>query len=59
MNESNPRSSPRSRRPAWNKGKMPGPKAAIAARPRLGDTREAATEKRACDLALFNLAVDS
>src|SRR5262249_51468177 len=26
MNESNPPSSPRPRRPAWNKGKMPGPK---------------------------------
>ena len=59
MNDSNPSSSPRPGRPAWNKGKMPGPKPPL--RPgRVWVIRaKLQIEKRTRDLAMFNLAIDS
>jgi integrase len=59
MNDINPPSNPRPRRPAWNKGKMPGPKPPL----RLGHVwairAKLQLEKRIRDLAMFNLAIDS
>src|SRR5499426_2219733 len=60
MNDSSPSSQiARPRRPAWNKGKLTGPKLAL----RLGHVwlirAKLQLERRSRDLALFNLAIDS
>ena len=59
MNESNPPSSPRPRRPAWNKGKMPGPKPPLRPGHVWAIRAKLQLEKRTRDLAMFNLAIDS
>src|SRR5262245_49025482 len=57
--DGNPLSGLRQARPAWNKGKMPGPKPPL----RLGHVwcirAKLQLERRIRDLALFNLAIDS
>ena len=60
MNDSNPSSQiARPRRPAWNKGKLTGPKPPL----RLGHVwsirAKLQLERRTRDLAMFNLAIDS
>ena len=59
MNESNPPSSPRPRRPAWSKGKMPGPKPPLRPGRVWAIRAKLQLEKRTRDLAMFNLAIDS
>ena len=59
MNESNPPSSLRPRRPAWNKGKMPGPKPPLRPGHVWAIRAKLQLEKRTRDLAMFNLAIDS
>src|SRR5215471_14977628 len=59
MNDSNPPSSPRSGRPAWNKGKMPGPKPPLRPGHVWAIRAKLQLEKRTRDLAMFNLAIDS
>ena len=59
MNESNLPSSLRPRRPAWNKGKMPGPKPALRPGHVWAIRAKLQLEKRTRDLAMFNLAIDS
>ena len=60
MNDSDPSSqTARPRRPAWNKGKLTGPKPPL----RLGHVwsirAKLQLERRTRDLAMFNLAIDS
>jgi len=59
MNDTNPPSSPRSGRPAWNKGKMPGPKPPLRPGHVWAIRAKLQLEKRTRDLAMFNLAIDS
>jgi integrase len=59
MNESNPPSSLRPRRPAWNKGKMPGPKPPLRPGHVWAIRAKLQLEKRTRDLAMFNLVIDS
>src|SRR5215469_12117713 len=59
MNESNPPSSPRPRRPAWNKGKMVGPKPPLRPGHVWAIRAKLHLYKRTRDLAMFNLAIDS
>jgi len=59
MNESNPPSSLRPRRPAWNKGKMPGSKPPLRPGHVWAIRAKLQLEKRTRDLAMFNLAIDS
>src|SRR5215467_5776248 len=59
MNDSNPPSSPRPRRRAWNKGKMPGPKPPLRPGHVWAIRAKLQLEKRTRDLAMFNLAIDS
>jgi len=59
MNDSNPSSSPRPGRPAWNKGKMPGPKPPLRPGHVWAIRAKLQLEKRTRDLAMFNLAIDS
>jgi hypothetical protein len=60
MNDSNP-SSPiaRPRRPAWNKGKLAGPKPPLRPGHVWSIRARLQLERHARDLALFNLAIDS
>jgi hypothetical protein len=46
------------RRVSWNKGKLTGGEAATATQTRLVNPDET-PEGRSCDLAMFNLAIDS
>ena len=59
MNGSNPPSSARPGRPAWNKGKLTGPKPPL----RPGHARSIRAKlqlaRRTRDLAMFDLAIDS
>jgi integrase len=57
MNDNNPRSS--LARPAWNKGKLPGPKAPLRPGHVWSIRAKLQIEHRTRDLALFNLAIDS
>ena len=61
MNDSDPPSSttPHRRRPAWNKGKMPGPKPPLRPGHVWAIRAKLQLEKRTRDLAMFNLAIDS
>src|SRR5215831_1179503 len=59
MNDSNPLSSLKPRRPAWNKGKMPGPKPPLRPGHVWAIRAKLQLEKRTRDLAMFNLAIDS
>src|SRR5262249_53053595 len=55
----NPSSSLRPGRPAWNKGKMPGPKPQLRPGHVWAIRAKLQIEKRTRDLAMFNLAIDS
>ena len=61
MNDSDPPSNttPHRRRPAWNKGKMPGPKPPLRPGHVWAIRAKLQLEKRTRDLAMFNLAIDS
>src|SRR5215813_7940807 len=59
MNDSNPLSSLKPRRPAWNKGKMPGPKPPLRPGHVWAIRAKLQLEKRIRELAMFNLAIDS
>jgi integrase len=59
MNDSNPLSSVRARRRAWNKGKMPGPKPPLRPGHVWAIRAKLQLERRIRDLAMFNLAIDS
>ena len=61
MNDNDPPSSttPRRGRPAWNKGKMPGPKPPLRPGHVWAIRAKLQLEKRTRDLAMFNLAIDS
>ena len=59
MNDSNSPLSPRSDRPAWNKGKMPGLKPPLQPGHVWAIRAKLQLEKRTRDLAMFNLAIDS
>jgi integrase len=59
MNDSNPQSSVRPRRRAWNKGKMPGPKPRLRPGHVWAIRAKLQLQKRIRDLAIFNLAIDS
>ena len=60
MNDSDvPRSESFSRRVPWNKGKLPGAKPPLMAKPRVVHQDQASTRSPHADLALFNLAVDT
>jgi integrase len=60
MNDNDPPSTtPRRGRPAWNKGKMPGPKPPLRPGHVWAIRAKLQLEKRTRDLAMFNLAIDS
>jgi hypothetical protein len=59
MNDSNPLSSLRPRRPAWNKDKMPGPKPPLRPGHFWAIRAKLQLEKRTRDPAMFNLVIDS
>ena len=59
MNDSNLPSTPRANRPAWNKGKFTGPKPPLRPGHVWLIRAKLQLERRARDLALFNLAIDS
>ena len=59
MDDSNPLSSVRPGRRAWNKGKMPGPKPPLRPGQVWAIRAKLQLEKRTRDLAMFNLAIDS
>jgi integrase len=60
MNDNDPPSTtPRRGRPAWNKGKMPGPKPPLRPGHVWAIRAKLQLEKRSRDLAMFNLAIDS
>src|SRR5215468_6801160 len=60
MNDSNPSSQiARPRRPAWNKGKLTGPKPPLRPGHVWTIRAKLQLERRTRDLALFNLAIDS
>src|SRR5215468_10724094 len=61
MYDSDPPSSttPHRRRPAWNKGKMPGPKPPLRPGHVWAIRAKLHLERRTRDLAMFNLAIDS
>ena len=60
MNDNDPPSTTPSRgRPAWNKGKMPGPKPPLRPGHVWAIRAKLQLEKRTRDLAMFNLAIDS
>src|SRR5262245_34247847 len=54
----NPLSGLRQARPAWNKGKMPGPKPPLRPGHVWSIRAKLQLERRVRDLALFNLAID-
>ena len=60
MNDSNPSSQmARARRPAWNKGKLTGPKPPLRPGHVWSIRAKLQLERRTRDLAMFNLAIDS
>ena len=60
MNDSNPSSQIATpHRPAWNKGKLTGPKPPLRPRHVWSIRAKLQLERRTCDLAMFNLAIDS
>ena len=59
MNDSNSASSTRPARPAWNKGKLAGPKPPLRPGHVWLIRAKLHLERRTRDLALFNLAIDS
>jgi integrase len=60
MNDNDPPSTTSRRgRPAWNKGKMPGPKPPLRPGHVWAIRAKLQLEKRTRDLAMFNLAIDS
>ena len=60
MNDNDPTSTtPRRSRPAWNKGKMSGPKPPLRQGHVWAIRAKLQLEKRTRDLAMFNLAIDS
>ena len=59
MNDSNLPSTPRANRPAWNKGKLTGPKPPLRPGHVWLIRAKLQLERRTRDLALFNLAIDS
>jgi integrase len=60
MNDSNPSSQmARPRRPAWNKGKLTGPKPPLRPGHVWSIRAKLQLERRTRDLAMFNLAIDS
>ena len=59
MNDSNLPSTPRANRPAWNKGKLTGPKPPLRPGHVWQIRAKLQLERRTRDLALFNLAIDS
>ena len=59
MNDSNPLSSARPGRPAWNKGKLTGPKPPLRSGHVWSIRAKLQLERRTRDLAMFNLAIDS
>ena len=59
MNDSNLPSTPRANRPAWNKGKLTGPKPPLRPGHVWSIRAKLQLERRIRDLALFNLAIDS
>ena len=60
MNDNDPPSTtPRRGRPAWNKGKMPGPQPPLRQGHVWAIRAKLQLEKRTRDLAMFNLAIDS
>src|SRR5215472_1068040 len=54
-----PSTTPRRGRPAWNKGKMPGPKPPLRPGHVWAICAKLQLEMRIRDLAMFNLAIDS
>jgi integrase len=59
MNDSDPPSSARLGRPAWNKGKLTGPKPPLRSGHVWSIRAKLQLERRTRDLAMFNLAIDS
>jgi hypothetical protein len=59
MNDSNPPSSARPGRPAWNKGKLPGPKPPLRPGHVWSIRAKLQLERHTRDLAMFNLATDN
>ena len=59
MDDSNPSSSTKPDRPAWNKGKLTGPKPPLRPGHAWLIRAKLQLERRTRDLALFNLAIDS
>ena len=59
MNDSNLPSTPRANRPAWNKGKLTGPKPPLRPGHVWLIRAKLQLERRTRDLALFNLTIDS
>jgi hypothetical protein len=59
MNDSDPPSSARLDRPAWNKGKLTGPKPPLRPGHVWSIRAKLQLERRTRDLTMFNLAIDS